>query len=153
MGLGETWKGKFGKLAKKFEWGRKYEGEPALEELSKLRLKTEVSQGAALQVPQVEFCFGWEGSPASKENWEMLPSDINRMLDQTVPEASVSMNLSKHMRQGGGGGYTFFFKDILGWVFLSFINQSTLSGIENTCLLEVWGRTEMVLTRYTVGNK
>ena len=68
MGLGETWKGKFGKLAKKFEWGRKYEGEPALEELSKLRLKTEVSQGAALQVPQVEFCFGWEGSPGMEKS-------------------------------------------------------------------------------------
>ena len=53
----------------------------------------------------------------------------------------------------GVGDTLFFFKDILGWVFLSFINQSTLSGIENTCLLEVWGRTEMVLTRYTVGNK
>ena len=50
----------------------------------------------------------WEGSPASKENWEMLPSDINWMLDQTVPEASVSMNLSKHMCQGGGGDTLLF---------------------------------------------
>ena len=50
----------------------------------------------------------WEGSPASKENWEMLPSDINSMLDQTVPVASVSMNLSKHMHQGRGGDTLLF---------------------------------------------
>jgi len=38
-----------------------------------MRLKTEVSQVAVLQVPQVEFCFGRGGSPGIEKSLDSDP--------------------------------------------------------------------------------